>query len=119
VLAGGDLLAASQRPPQPRDVDLDGLGRRRRRLLAPQLVDQAVAAERLPGVQEQHRQQRPLPRAADRHHTVAVDDLQWPEDAEFDAQSRDRTGPAVTALKPGRGTIRRAELILPNQEHHP
>ena len=118
VLAGGDLLAAPQRPPQPRDVDLDGLGRRRRRLLAPQLIHQAVTAERLPGVQEQHRQERPLPRAADRHHTVAVDDLQWPEDAEFDAQSRDRTGPAVTALKPPPCTLRHAGTDPPQSGAH-
>jgi hypothetical protein len=69
-------------------------------------------------VQEQHRQQSPLPGAADRHHAIAVDDLQWTEDAEFDAQSRDRTGPAVTALKPRPGTIRLVGLILPNQEYN-
>ena len=57
-------------------------------------------AERLVGVQQEHRQQRPLPGAADRHHAVAVDDLERSEDAEFDAQSPDRTGPVVTALKP-------------------
>ena len=85
VLAGLDLPAAPERAAQPRDVDLHGLGGRGRRTLAPQLVDQPVAAERLAGVQEQHRQQRPLPGAADGHHAVAVDDLERTEDAEFDA----------------------------------
>ena len=42
-----------ERLPQTRDLDMHELGGRRRRALAPQLVDQPVRAERLVGVQQQ------------------------------------------------------------------
>ena len=57
--------AGAQRPAQLRDADLQCGRRRAGRLLAPQLVDQPVARDDLAGVQQQDRQQRPLPRAGD------------------------------------------------------
>jgi hypothetical protein len=41
-------------------MDLDALSRLRRRLLAPQILDQTIRANDLIGVQQQHRQQRSL-----------------------------------------------------------
>ena len=88
VLVRGDRRGGAERPAQAGDVDLHGLRGRGRRLLAPQLVDQPVGAERLVGVQQQHRQQRPLAGTTDRHDTVAAVHLERPEDAEFDAVQR-------------------------------
>ena len=45
---------------QPRDVDLELLRGRRRRRLAPQLVDQPIGRDDLVGVQQQDREQRAL-----------------------------------------------------------
>ena len=59
-------------------------------------------------MQQQHRQQRALAGAADGQRLVGVEDFERAEDAEFDAQSRDRIAPVVTALKPHPGTIRGA-----------
>jgi hypothetical protein len=39
-------------------------------------------------VQQQHRQQRALPGASHRHDAVEDEDLEWPEEAEFDACAR-------------------------------
>jgi hypothetical protein len=61
VLAGDDHAiravagAGAQRLSQARDVDLQGLGRGRRRTLSPELVDQSIGAERLVGVEQQQR----------------------------------------------------------------
>ena len=105
VLARRDHVSVSERSAQPRDVDLHGLGGRRWRSVAPELVDQPIAAERLVGVQQQHGQQRPLPSPAHRHHAVGVKDLEWAEDAEFDAQPRDRIAPR--AASPARALLPR------------
>jgi hypothetical protein len=59
-------------------------------------------------MQQQHRQQRALAGASDGQRLVGVVDFERPQDAEFDAQSRDRIAPVVTALKPCPGTIRDA-----------
>ena len=52
-----DEPALAQLLSQPRDVYLDALGRRRRRLVPPELVDQAVGRHDLVRVQEQQREQ--------------------------------------------------------------
>jgi hypothetical protein len=54
VARGGQRLA------QARHVDLHRLRRRRRRLVAPQLVDHARRAQHLVAVQQQESEQRPL-----------------------------------------------------------
>jgi hypothetical protein len=52
-----------------------------RRVLAPQLVDEPVGRERLAGVHEQQREQRPLPVPAERHGASVRDHLERAEDA--------------------------------------
>jgi hypothetical protein len=62
-LAGDDDLAGherGQRLAQLRDVDLDRVPRRARRVLGPQCVDELVNGDDLTGVQQQDREQRPL-----------------------------------------------------------
>jgi hypothetical protein len=66
-------------------VVLEGVLRRPRRLLAPQRVDQAVDRHDLLRAREQQRQQRPLPRSAERDDLPVPDDLERPEDPELDA----------------------------------
>jgi hypothetical protein len=41
-------------------------------------------------VEQEHSQQRALPGPADRHHAVGVKDLEWAQDAEFDAGMRNQ-----------------------------
>ena len=79
---GRDRVAAvpCQRLPQPRDVAVDGLPRRRRRRLAPEFVDQPFARDELVRMQEQDRQDEPLLQPAQRDRLALVDHLQWPED---------------------------------------
>ena len=65
------LAVRGHRLAQPRDVDLHHLGRRRRRLLAPEPVDQALGRDGRAGVERQHRQQGARLRTAE-DDSVAV-----------------------------------------------
>ena len=66
---------------QRRDAVLQDLGGGRRRILAPELVDDHVAGERLVRVEEEQRQDRALLGAAERELSLAVERLKRPEDA--------------------------------------
>jgi hypothetical protein len=77
-------------------VHLQALGRRRRRLLAPQLVDQALGGEPLVGMQEQQRQHGTLLGATEREHLSLVAGLQRAEDPEVH-----RAGPYNAARPDG------------------
>jgi hypothetical protein len=55
----------AERLAQPRDMDLEGVVRGRRRIVGPQLLDQAVAGDDAIGLQQEDRQQRPLLRTAE------------------------------------------------------
>ena len=55
-----------QRLAQPRDVHLQALTRPRRRVLAPQFIDQPLAGRHAAAHQRQYRQQRARPLAAKR-----------------------------------------------------
>jgi hypothetical protein len=46
-------------------MDLEGVVRGRRRIVGPQLLDQAVAGDDAIGLQQEDRQQRPLLRTAE------------------------------------------------------
>jgi hypothetical protein len=63
-------IAAQQRP-QVRDVELEHLRRGRRRLLAPQALDQRVDRHRAAGSQGEHREHRPLLAGAELDGPVA------------------------------------------------
>jgi hypothetical protein len=64
-------------------LHLQRVGRGRRRPLAPERVDQAVARDDLVRAQEQAREQRRVPPGAERDGALAVDNLQRSEDAEL------------------------------------
>jgi hypothetical protein len=66
-------------------VDLDRLRGRRRRLVAPQLVDQAVGAERLVGVEQKQGEHGASLAAAKRNALTLVEGLQGTEDVEIHA----------------------------------
>ena len=71
--AGDDLRAVAagrQRLAKLRDVELDHLGRRGRRILAPQRLDEPIARHRRALVEGQHGQQRPRLALADGHRTA-------------------------------------------------
>ena len=65
------LAVRGHRLAQLRDVDLHHLGRSRRRLLAPQPVDQALGRDGRAGLERQHRKQGARLRAAERDPPVA------------------------------------------------
>jgi hypothetical protein len=105
-------------------VNLNRLGGGCGRTLPPKLVDQLVGADRLVGVQQQQRQQRPLLAPTKRERAALVEDLERTEDAEVHASAGCGSGRlnvphrraprqvAVAALLPGFG--RRA--TGPNQD---
>jgi hypothetical protein len=66
-------------------VDLDGVARRRRRVLGPQLLDEAVAGDDPVSLQQQDRQQRALLRSTEREPVPVRADLERTEDSEVDA----------------------------------
>ena len=103
----------AERLAQPRHVDLDGVARRRRRVLGPQLLDQAIAGDDPVGLQQQDRQQRALLRAAEREPVPVRADLERTEDAEVDASrgpatlSQARLTSIESALRAPRATVGR------------
>ena len=86
----GDRVRVAEHLAQPRHVDPDRLRRAGRRLLAPQRQRQAIGAHRLVGMQEQHREQRARPDAAQRHDTGRVGHLERSEDPEVHRPGRVR-----------------------------
>src|SRR5215204_5860817 len=74
---------AGLRPERAADLEdgvLERLGRRRRRGLAPQGVDQPLGRDDLVAVDQQQRDQRALPPAAQPYRRGSVDDLERTED---------------------------------------
>ena len=71
---------------QLRDGDVDHLHRGRRLLLAPEVLQQRVDRDDPPRLQEQAREQRTLPWAAERDRRAVVASLQRPEDEELRAR---------------------------------
>jgi hypothetical protein len=90
--AAGELL------PQRRNAVLEDLRGRGRRALPPQPVDDHVAGQRPVGVEEEQRQDRALPRSAERELPLAVERLERPENAVIHAVLRLNLhpGPAIT-----------------------
>jgi hypothetical protein len=67
---------------QMRHIPLQRFRCRRRRSLAPQLIDQTIARDRLPAAQHQDREQRPLLRPAEQNRPLLLDHLERPQNAE-------------------------------------
>jgi hypothetical protein len=78
-----DEHAARQRLAQLRDVDVDHLHRAAGHGRAPQVVHQPIDRHRPVGVEQQPRQQGPLPQRADVHRHAAFDHLERPEETEL------------------------------------
>ena len=74
--------ARLERCTQPRDVAMDDGRRRRRRMLAPKLVDQPLGGHRVAGVQHEDREQRPGAAGRKLDAPTAVDDGCRAEDPE-------------------------------------
>jgi hypothetical protein len=68
---------------QVRHIPLQRFRCRRRRSVAPQLIDQTIARDRLPTAQQQDREQRPLLRPAEQNRPLLLDHLERPQDAEL------------------------------------
>ena len=62
-------------------MDLDHLHGARRRLLAPEILDEAVHRHRAVRVEQQPRDERPLRPAAERDRAAGELDLEWAEEA--------------------------------------
>jgi hypothetical protein len=80
----GDQQPIAERLSQARDEHLDRLRGGGWRALAPQLIDQAIARNKLTPVEHQHSQQRPLLRTADPHRSVGLDHLERPQNSKRD-----------------------------------
>ena len=66
------------------DMLLKCRGGIRRRPLAPELVDQPIAGDRLAGVKDENGEDASLPRAAERKRPLAVTHLERAENAEIE-----------------------------------
>src|SRR5262249_51921479 len=75
--------AVTERLAQPGDVDLDGLGGRGRRAVAPEGVDEFVHRDALSPLYEQHGEQRTLARPAQWQFVPVLDDLEPIENPKF------------------------------------
>ena len=95
--AGDEHGRLAQRLAQARHVRVERGWASGRRALAPERVDQAVAREHLARVEQQHREQRLLPRAAERAAGGPPPSVEGPEDAELEAGSQSATLPARQA----------------------
>ena len=82
---GPDHARGPERPAELRDVRLQYLRGRRRRPAAPELLDQAIARDRLVGAEEQDRKQGPRLRCIQRDDAALGDHLERSEDAELHA----------------------------------
>jgi len=81
--AGGHDRVAPERAAEPRDERLQGLGRRDRRMLAPEVVDQPLRRQRLAAVDREIGEQRGLLAAAELHDPIALTDLERPENPDL------------------------------------
>ena len=79
-------------------MNLERLGGRGGRLLAPELVDQAIAAERLAPVQEQQREHRAELAASQCDLLATVEGLERAEDMKVHGQGTTGRETNVTAL---------------------
>jgi hypothetical protein len=82
--AGHDQ-AVSERAANLRDGVLEHLRGRRRRLLSPEAVHEPVARDDLVRVQDQQREQGPLPAARELDRPAVHHQLQWTQDPELHA----------------------------------
>ncbi len=95
-LDGVALARVGEDPAQRRDADLHLAAGRRRRGPVPHGVDELVHRDHPVGVQAQHRQDDPLPRAAEVERAPVEDELDRPEKSEShsaSSQIRDETCP--------------------------
>ena len=82
--------------PQPRDVNLEGLGRGGRRLLPEELVDQPIGGKRLVRVEQEQRQQSPLLAAPERNRPALIEDLERAKYSEVHASG---SGPGKATVE--------------------
>ena len=107
---------------EARDVHLKGLQRVRRRALAPELVDQALARERLVGMQQENGEDRPALVSPERDLPGPVKGLQRAENAKVHASAAvaamaQRYRP-VTALSPRGNRPPAPSQLDGNEVHH-
>jgi hypothetical protein len=129
--AGDDLRAVAaggQRLAHLRDIQLHHLGRRGRRSLAPERLDQPIARHRRALVKGQDGQQRPRLALGDGHLMAIGRDLHWTEHADLHVPPRASTlaGDGTGAPRPAQAAIyrrstgalpRRHSLLVSTQRH--
>ncbi len=99
----GDQPPLGQGPAQPRHGRLEGVGRPRGRVLAPQLHQHALAGHDLVGVQDQQGEHGPLAGSPVRDRPPAVRQLQRTQEANLHRSSRAASWCAPAAFsRPGR-----------------
>ena len=84
----GHQDVAGQRTAETRYANLEGLPHRRRRPLAPQLVDEPVGRHRLVGAQEEQGEDCTFLRPGDLDGPAVVQDFERPEDPEVQPCAR-------------------------------
>ena len=95
----GRAPGRGERLAQLRDPDAQRRASARRRLAAPDLVEQAVLGDDLAGAEQQAGEQRALPRPTERKPASPVVDLQWSENAEVHSSALLTLAPVRPALQ--------------------
>jgi hypothetical protein len=93
----GGAVPSVERSAQPRDVDLKRLDRAGGGLLPPELVDQPVAGHDLVRVQQEQREQGPLPRTSEIDPVTVLGNIERAKDAELHGSK-----PTLDELQPYR-----------------
>ena len=97
------MTVTRERLPQFRDVDVDGLSRRRGRRNPPELVDQALARHELVRVQEQNAEDESLFQRPESDRVPVLEHLERTEDSKLHhavlpLRKSDWKGPRPTVL---------------------
>jgi hypothetical protein len=87
---GHDGFGLAERLAQLRHVVLERVRGVLRRARRPKLIDQPVGGDDLVRTREEQCQKSPLPRPAERQHTLSLDDLYRAKDPELHVSARPR-----------------------------
>ena len=104
-------VAVAERLAQPRDVDLHGLDRPGRGVLAPQRDRQPLGADRLVGIQEKDGEDRSRLGSTERDRAVGAADLQRSQDVELHRPRANATFRRVAWIGRSQLTHRRVDRV--------
>ena len=108
----------SERGAKACDVHLQGLSRRGRGILAPELVDQRICGHTFARMDQQDREQRTLFAPRDGNRPPGVVDFERTEDPEVHALLHEATPAREAAARPSRRLLLEYSVRMPKMKTH-